>query len=164
MDKSGNVILSIDRAMGSYAEKGEQMSAEVTKQLTIIGLSIAELVAQISNAQNNPVGAIAALPRLMDTMDQFQTLQGLFDDFETDFNYIEQNSSVITRQGKDISSIIMTARRKNTQVTTMLESYYQQKLALSSRLKKKLATQAASGFQQVEQKASSVALAEDMLD
>ncbi|NDV28357.1 SH3 domain-containing protein [Desulfovibrio sp. JC010] len=164
MDKSGNVILSIDRAMNSYAEKGEQMSAEVTKQLTIIGLSIAELVAQISNAQNNPIGAIAALPRLMDTMEQFESLQSLFNDFEADFNYIEGNSAVITKQGKDISSIIMTARRKNTQVTTMLESYYQQKLTLSSRLKKKLASQAASGFKQVEEKASSVALAEDMLD
>lgn len=164
MDKSSNVIVSIDRAMGSYAEKGEQMSVEVTKQLTIIGLSIAELVSQISNAQNNPIGALAALPRLMETLDQFQSLQTLFNDFEADFNYIEQNSSVITRQGKDISSIIMTARRKNTQVTTMLESYFQQKLELSSRLKKKLASQAMSGFEQVEQKASSVALAEEMLD
>ncbi|WP_415715605.1 hypothetical protein [Maridesulfovibrio sp.] len=58
----------------------------------------------------------------------------------------------------------MTARRKNTQVTTMLESYYQNKLALSSRLKKKMASQTAEEFKEVEKKAASVALAEDMLD
>ena len=164
MDKSGNIILSIDRALGSYAEKGQQMSEEVAKQLTIIGLSIAELVNQISNAQNNPIGAIAALPRLMETMEQFQTMQTLFNDFEKDFNYIEENSVLIAKQGKNIAGTIMTARRKNTQVTTMLESYYQQKMELSSRLKEKLVNQAAYGFKQVEEKAGSVALGEDMLD
>ncbi|WP_415718399.1 SH3 domain-containing protein [Maridesulfovibrio sp.] len=164
MNKSANIILSIDRALGAYAEKGRQMNEEVTKQLTIIGLSIAELVTQISNAQNNPVGAIAAIPRLIDTMDQFETMQTLFNDFEKDFNYIEENSVLIAKQGKNIAGTIMTARRKNTQVTTMLESYYRQKMELSSRLKEKLVHQAADGFKQVEEKAASVALAEDMLD
>lgn len=164
MDKSGNIILSIDRALGSYAEKGQQMSEEVAKQLTIIGLSIAQLVEQIGNAQNNPIGAIAALPRLMETMEQFESMQTLFNDFEKDFNYIEENSVLIAKQGKNIAGTIMTARRKNTQVTTMLESYYRQKMELSSRLKEKLVSQAASGFKQVEEKAASVALAEDMLD
>ncbi len=164
MDKSGNIILSIDRALGSYAEKGQQMSDEVARQLTIIGLSIAELVEQIGNAQNNPVAAIAALPRLVETMEQFETMQSLFNDFEQDFNYIEQNSVLIARQGKNIAGTIMTARRKNTQITTMLESYYRQKMELSNKLKRKLVDQAASGFKQVEEKAASVALAEDMLD
>jgi len=58
----------------------------------------------------------------------------------------------------------MTARRKNTQVTTLLESYYQQKLELSKRLKDRMASQTASEYKAVEKKAASVALAEDMLD
>lgn len=164
IEKSNNVILGIDRAIQAYDEKAGPLAAEVTKQAGIVALATAELVAQISNAQNNPVGALTALPRMIEIQEELTNLTSLFSDFQEDYEYIENNSGLITQQGRDISRIIMTARRKNTQVTTLLESYYQQKVALSKRLKDKLASQAASGFKQVEEKASSVALAEDMLD
>ncbi|WP_320169356.1 SH3 domain-containing protein [Maridesulfovibrio sp.] len=164
IDKSGNVIVGIDRAMTAYDEKAGPMAAEVTKQAGIIALATAELVAQISNAQNNPIGALTAIPRLIEIQEELTNLTTLFSDFQQDYEYIENNSALITGQGREISKIIMTARRKNTQVTTMLEAYYQQRLSLSKRLKDKLAGQAVAGFKQVEKKASSVALAEDMLD
>ncbi|WP_432735653.1 SH3 domain-containing protein [Maridesulfovibrio sp. FT414] len=164
IEKSNNVIVGIDRAITAYDEKAGPLAAEVTKQAGIVALATAELVGQISNAQNNPIGALTAIPRLIEIQEELTNLTTLFKDFQADYEYIENNSALITQQGKDISRIIMTARRKNTQVTTMLESYFQQKLALSSRLKEKLASQAASGFAEVEKKASSVALAEDMLD
>ncbi|WP_319780393.1 SH3 domain-containing protein [Maridesulfovibrio sp.] len=164
IDKANNVILRIDRAINAYDEKAGPMAAEATKQAGVIALATAELVSIISNAQNDPVRALTALPRLIEIQDELANLTTLFADFQADYDYIEENSAVITRQGKDISKIIMTARRKNTQVTTMLESYYQNKLALSSRLKKKMASQTAEEFKEVEKKAASVALAEDMLD
>ncbi|WP_321404613.1 SH3 domain-containing protein [Maridesulfovibrio sp.] len=164
IDKANNVILRIDRAINAYDEKAGPMAAEATKQAVVIALATAELVSIISNAQNDPVRALTALPRLIEIQDELANLTTLFADFQADYDYIEENSAVITRQGKDISKIIMTARRKNTQVTTMLESYYQNKLALSSRLKKKMASQTAEEFKEVEKKAASVALAEDMLD
>lgn len=164
IDKSNNVILGIDRSINAYDEKAGPMTVEVTKQAGIIALATAELVAQISNAQNNPIGALTAIPRLIEIQEELSNLTCLFSDFQADYDYIENNSALITQQGRDISRIIMTARRKNTQVTTLLESYFQKKLALSKRLKSKLASQTASGFKAVEKKAASVALAEDMLD
>ncbi|CCO25182.1 SH3 domain-containing protein [Maridesulfovibrio hydrothermalis] len=162
--KSNNVILRIDRAVTAYDEKAGPMAAEATKQAGIIALATAQLVSQISNAQSNPLGALTALPRLMEIQEELTTLSGLFQDFQADYEYIENNSAIISKQGQDISRIIMTARRKNTQITTMLESYYQKKLSLSKRLKSKLARQTESGYKTVEKKASSVALAEDLLD
>lgn len=164
IDKSSNVILGIDRAINAYDEKAGPMAAEVTKQAGIIALATAELVSVISNAQNDPISALTALPRFIEIQDELTTLTSLFSDFQSDYEYIEDNSALINQQGKDISRIIMTARRKNTQVTTLLESYYQQKLELSKRLKDRMASQTASEYKAVEKKAASVALAEDMLD
>lgn len=164
IDKANNVILRIDRAITAYDEKAGPMAAEATKQAGVIALATAELVSVISNAQNDPIQALTALPRMMEIQEELTNLTTLFADFQADYEYIEENSAVITQQGKDISKIIMTARRKNTQVTTLLESYYQKKLALSSRLKKQMASQTVQGFKTVEKKAASVALAEDLLD
>jgi len=164
IDKANNVILRIDRAINAYDEKAGPMAAEAAKQAGVIALATTELVSIISNAQNNPIRALTAIPRMIEIQEELTNLTTLFADFQADYDYIEENSAIITGQGKDISKIIMTARRKNTQVTTLLESYYQKKLALSSRLKKKMATQTAAGFKTVEKKAASVALAEDMLD
>ncbi|HAS90464.1 MAG TPA: ligand-binding protein SH3 [Desulfovibrio sp.] len=163
-DKANNVIIRIDRAITAYDEKAGPMAAEAAKQAGVIALATAELVSVISNAQNDPIQALTALPRMMEIQEELTNLTTLFADFQADYEYIEENSAVITQQGKDISKIIMTARRKNTQVTTLLESYYQKKLALSSRLKKQMASQTVQGFKTVEKKAASVALAEDLLD
>ncbi|WP_320176244.1 SH3 domain-containing protein [Maridesulfovibrio sp.] len=164
IDKANNVILRIDRAINAYDEKAGPMAAEAAKQAGVIALATAELVSIISNAQNDPIRALTALPRLIEIQEDLTTLGTLFADFQADYDYIEENSAVISGQGKEISKIIMTARRKNTQITTMLESYYQNKLALSTRLKNQMAAQTAQGFETVEKKAASVALAEDMLD
>ena len=164
IDKSNNVILRIDRAINAYDEKAGPMAAEAAKQAGVIALATAELVSIISNAQNDPISALTALPRLIEIQEELTNLTTLFADFQADYEYIEENSAVISGQGKEISKIIMTARRKNTQITTMLESYYQNKLALSKRLKNQMASQTAQGFKTVEKKAASVALAEDMLD
>ncbi|MFW5498019.1 MULTISPECIES: SH3 domain-containing protein [unclassified Maridesulfovibrio] len=164
IDKANNVILRIDRAINAYDEKAGPMAAEATKQAGVIALATAELVSIIGNAQNDPVRALTALPRLIEIQEDLTTLGTLFSDFQADYEYIEENSAVISGQGQEISKIIMTARRKNTQITTLLESYYQNKLALSNRLKNQMASQTAQGFKTVEKKAASVALAEDMLD
>ncbi|GEM_PF-2461811 len=164
IDKANNVIIRIDRAITAYDEKAGPMAAEAAKQAGVIALATAELVSVISNAQNDPIQALTALPRMMEIQEELTNLTTLFADFQADYEYIEENSAVITQQGKDISKIIMTARRKNTQVTTLLESYYQKKLALSSRLKKQMASQTVQGFKTVEKKAASVALAENLLD
>ncbi|WP_421901206.1 SH3 domain-containing protein [Maridesulfovibrio sp.] len=164
IDKANNVILRIDRAINAYDEKAGPMAAEAAKQAGVIALATAELVSIISNAQNDPIRALTALPRLIEIQEELTNLTSLFADFQADYEYIEDNSVVISGQGREISKIIMTARRKNTQITTMLESYYQNKLALSKRLKNQMASQTAQGFKTVEKKAASVALAEDMLD
>lgn len=164
IDKSSNVITGIDRALQAYDAKAGQLAVEATKQAGIIALATTELVGLISNAQNNPIGALTALPRMIEVQQELTTLTGLFSDFQADYDYIENNSALISQQGKEISRIIMTARRKNTQVTTILESYFKNKMALSSRLKSKLSQQAEAGYKDVEKKASSVALGEDLLD
>ena len=129
--------------------------------MTESGLIIAQLIA---NAANNPIYGIVALPQIYRAEEQIRKFVTLFNDFNNDYNYIEENSALISAQGKDISQIIMTARRKNTQVTTILEKYFQKKMQLSSRLKKKLASQAKEGYKEVEKKAESVAIEEAELD
>ncbi|SDL04224.1 SH3 domain-containing protein [Maridesulfovibrio ferrireducens] len=164
IDKSGNVILGIDRAVNAYEEKSGPLTVEATKQIGILTISGTQLVAQISNAQSNPVQALTVLPRMMEIQEELSDLTTLLSDFKNDYDYIEKNSALIAKQGADISRIIMTARRKNTQITTTLESYYEKKLALSKRLKDSYSRQTQEGFKMVEKKADSVALAEDLLD
>ncbi|WP_415715607.1 SH3 domain-containing protein [Maridesulfovibrio sp.] len=100
IDKANNVILRIDRAINAYDEKAGPMAAEATKQAGVIALATAELVSIISNAQNDPVRALTALPRLIEIQDELANLTTLFADFQADYDYIEENSAVITRQGK----------------------------------------------------------------
>ncbi len=164
MSKSSNVIGSIDQAINAYDEKGKTMAVEATKQLGVLALAGTAVVELIGNAQNNPIGAIAAIPTMIEAQEQLTDLVCLFKDFKQDYDYIEENSELITKQSQEINNIIMTARRKNTQVRTILEGYYQNKLALSKKLKSKLENQAKDGYKQVEDKAVSVALAEDILD
>ncbi|MDC7218243.1 MAG: SH3 domain-containing protein, partial [Spirochaetales bacterium] len=117
IDKANNVILRIDRAINAYDEKAGPMAAEAAKQAGVIALATAELVSIISNAQNDPIRALTALPRLIEIQEELTNLTTLFADFQADYEYIEDNSVVISGQGREISKIIMTARRKNTQIT-----------------------------------------------
>ncbi len=164
INKSNKVILGIDRAIMAFEEKAGPLTVEASKQLGILAISASQLVAQLSNVQSNPFAALSAIPRIMEIQEQVTDLTSLLSDFNEDYEYIEKNSSIISKQGMDINSILMTARRKNTQVTTMLESYYAKKLKLSERLQNTYAKQAEEGFKVIEKKAESVALAEDALD
>ncbi|WP_031479565.1 SH3 domain-containing protein [Maridesulfovibrio frigidus] len=164
IQKSNKVILGIDRAIMAFEEKAGPLTVEATKQLGVLAISASQLVAQLSNVQSNPFAALAAIPRIMEIQEQVSDLTSLLSDFNEDYEYIEKNSSIISKQGMDINSILMTARRKNTQVTTMLESYYEKKVKLSERLQNTYAKQAEEGFEVMEKKAESVALAEDVLD
>ncbi|OEU65876.1 MAG: ligand-binding protein SH3 [Desulfovibrio sp. S3730MH75] len=164
INKSNKVILGIDRAIMAFEEKAGPLTVEATKQLGILAISATQLVTQLSNVQSNPFAALAAIPRIVEIQEQVTDLTTLLSDFNDDYEYIENNSSIISKQGMDINSILMTARRKNTQVTTMLESYYAKKLKLSERLQNTYAKQAEEGFEVMERKAESIALAEDSLD
>ncbi|WP_051295069.1 SH3 domain-containing protein [Maridesulfovibrio bastinii] len=163
MDKSGDIILSIDRAINSYKDKAGPLTIEATKQIAILSLISAQIAAQISQLQSNPWLAITLLGELKMVSTQVPELIGLFKDFVADYNYIESNSGIITEQSKKINSVIMTARRKNSQITTQLEKYYKKKLALSKRLKKSFARKSSASFKDASAKAGKESFTEEEL-